>query len=149
TAPSLMRRTEQPRACPGKQALIASRFARLLAGQEHTKDYARRFFIALAHNCQWDACFRDAEYWAREGLKLFPRDIDLLLAVGSVLEESATLSADVTTFENPTQPPRFREDARAETRRQERAAQYRQARGRYEDAIAVDDGNALARVRLG
>jgi len=144
-----MRRTEQPRLCPGKQALIASRYAGLLAWQEETKSYARRFFVALAHKCQWDCCLPDAEHWAREGIKLFPRDPELLLAVGSVLEESATLWPGGSTIENPAMPPSFREVARAEAAARERVARYRQARALYEDAIAADDGLTPARVRLG
>jgi hypothetical protein len=157
----VMRRTEQPRVCPGKQVLIASRYAGLLAWQEETKGFARRFFVALSHNCQWDCCLLNAERWARDGLKLFPRDPELLLAVGSVLEESATLWPGGSTVENPganwvPRPPRlprspssFHEVARADAAERERVARYRQARALYEDAIAADDGLTLARVRLG
>src|SRR5258708_1931157 len=97
----VMRRTEQPRVCPGKQVLIASRYAHLLAWQEETKSFAHRFFLAVAHECQWDCCLLEAERWAREGLTLFPRDPELLLAAGSVLEESATLWPGGSTVENP------------------------------------------------
>jgi hypothetical protein len=83
--PGVLRRTEELRRCPGRQTLIASRYARLLAVEQDrdTLSFARRFFVALAHKCQWDACFDDADYWAREGLKLFPRDPELLFAGGS------------------------------------------------------------------
>jgi tetratricopeptide (TPR) repeat protein len=103
----------------------------------------------LAHSCQWDCCLLDAERWAREGLKLFPRDPELLLAVGSVLEESATLWRGGFTVENPAMPSALREVARAEAAERERVARYRQARALYEDAIASDDGLTLAKVRLG
>src|SRR5438445_1344814 len=139
--------TEQPRRCPGTQAGIAARYASLLAWHEKTKSFARRFFVALAHSCQWDACLLEAQRWAREGLKLFPRDAELLLAVGSALEESATIWTGGSTVESPAMPPRFREAAR--TAAAERAARYRQARSLFEDAIAADDGLTLARVRLG
>jgi tetratricopeptide (TPR) repeat protein len=139
--------TEQPRRCPGRQAAIAARYASLLAWHEETKGFARRFFVALAHSCQWDACLLEAQHWAREGLKLFPRDARLLLAVGSALEESATVWAGGSTVENPAVPPRFREAAHAAAG--ERVARYRQARSFFEDAIASDDGLTLARVRLG
>jgi tetratricopeptide (TPR) repeat protein len=139
--------TEQPRRCPGKQAAIAARYAGLLAWHEETRSFARRFFAALAHSCQWDACLLEAQRWAREGLKLFPRDAELLLAVGSALEESATVWAGGSTVENPAMPPRFREPTHAAAL--ERVARYRQARSLFQDAIASDEGLTLARVRLG
>src|SRR3989442_11582765 len=117
---------EEPRRCPGKQAAIAGRYASLLAWHDETKGFARRFFVALAHSCQWDACLLEAQRWAREGLKLFPRDAELLLAVGSTLEESATIWTGGSTVESPAMPPRFREAAR--TAAAERAARYRPAR---------------------
>jgi tetratricopeptide (TPR) repeat protein len=149
--PGVARRTEEPRKCPGRQTLIATRYARLLAAEQDkdTKGFARRFFIALADKCQWDACFDDADYWAREGLNLFPRDPDLLLAVGSVLEETATLGVTVPTVEDPSLPTRVREEARAKAGERERVGRLRQARALYEDVLAADDGLVLARVRLG
>jgi len=139
--------TEQPRRCPGKQAEIAARYASVLAWHEETRSFARRFFLALANSCQWDACFLEAQRWAREGLKLFPRDAELLLSAGSTIEESATTWAGGSVVENPALAPRFREAARAAAL--ERAAQFRQAQYRFEEALASDDGLTLARVRRG
>jgi tetratricopeptide (TPR) repeat protein len=139
--------TEQPRRCPGRQAGIAARYASLLAWHEETKSFARRFFLALAHSCQWDACFLDAKRWAGEGLKLFPREAELLLAVGSAIEESATVWTGGSTVENTAIPPHFREAAHAAA--VERVTRYRQARSFFEDAIAADDGLTLARVHVG
>jgi tetratricopeptide (TPR) repeat protein len=138
---------EQPRRCPGKQAAIAARYARLLAWQEETKGFARRFFIALAHRCQWDACLPESVRWAREGLKLFPRDAELLLAAGSALEESATIWTGGVTVESPAMRSRHREAARAAA--SERQELYRQAGAFFEDAIAADNDLNLARLRLG
>jgi hypothetical protein len=139
--------TEQRRRCPGTQAAIAARYAVLLAWHEETRSFARRFFVALAHSCQWDACLRDAARWAREGLKLFPRDTELLVAAGSALEESATVWTGGATAENPAMAAQFREAAHAAAL--ERVSLYRQARSFFEDAIASDDGLTMARVRLG
>ena len=139
--------TEQPRRCPGKQAEIAARYASVLAWHEETRSFARRFFVALANSCQWDACLLEAQRWAREGLKLFPRDAELLLSVGSTIEESATTWAGGSVVENPALAPRFREAARAAAL--ERAAQFRQAQYCFEEALASDDGLTLARVRRG
>lgn len=139
--------TEQPRRCPGKQVDIAARYARLLAGNERTTGFARRFFVALAHRSQWDACFPEAQRWAREGLKLFPRDPELLLAAGSVLEESATIWTGAPTVVSPAMAPRYRASARDAAA--ERAERYKEARAFFEDAVAADDGLILARIRLG
>jgi tetratricopeptide (TPR) repeat protein len=139
--------TEQPRRCPGRQAEIAARYAALLAASDDSRGFARRFFLALAHRCQWDACLPEAERWAREGLKLFPRDTELLLAAGSALEESATIWTGGPTAERPGMPARGREAARAAA--MERSARYRQARSLFEEAIAADEGLILARVHLG
>jgi tetratricopeptide (TPR) repeat protein len=139
--------TEQPRRCPGKQAEIAARYASVLAWHEETRSFARRFYVALANSCQWDACLLEAQRWAREGLKLFPRDAELLLSVGSAIEESATTWASGSVVENPALAPRFHEAARAAAL--ERAAQFRQAQYRFEEALASDDGLTLARVRRG
>jgi tetratricopeptide (TPR) repeat protein len=149
--PGVLRRSEEPRQCPGRQTLIASRYARLLAFEQDrdTLSFARRFFVALAHKCQWDACFDDSEYWAREGLKVFPRDPELLFAVGSVLEERATLWTAVSTVEDPSRPTGVREEARAEEGERERVGRLRQARVIYEDVLAADDGLVLAKIRLG
>jgi tetratricopeptide (TPR) repeat protein len=139
--------TEQPRRCPGRQAEIAARYAALLAVSDDSRDFARRFFLALAHRCQWDACLTEAQRWAREGLKLFPRDAGLLLAAGSALEESATIWTGGPTAERPGMPARDREVALAAA--MERSARYRQARSLFEEAIAADEGLAVARVHLG
>ena len=139
--------TEQPRRCPGPQAAIAARYAGLLAWHEETKSFARRFFVALAHGCQWDACLPEAQRWAREGLKLFPRDAELLLAAGSALEEAATVWGGGSTTEKPGMAPRFHDAARAAV--EERVARFRQAQSFFQEAIAADDGLTLARVRLG
>jgi len=138
---------EQPTRCPGKQAAIAARYAALLAGHEETQGFARRFFAALAHRCQWNACLPEAQRWAREGVKLFPRDAPLLLAAGSALEEAATLWGGGSTVQRSHMSPAYREAAR--TAAGQREGLYRQARGFFEDAIVADEGLALARVHLG
>ena len=137
---------EQPRPCPGRHAGIAARYARLLAWRTETKDFARRFFVALAHRSQWDACLPDAQRWAGEGLKLFPRDPELLLAAGSALEQSATLWLGVSVA-SPGMTTGYRQAAmRAAS---ERRALLERARGMFADATASDPEFVPARVRLG
>jgi len=49
---------EQPRPCPGWQARLAGRYAALLARLPDTRDFARRFFLAMAQRCQWTTAWR-------------------------------------------------------------------------------------------
>ena len=137
---------EHARPCPGRHAGIAARYARLLSWRPETKDLSRRFFLALAHRSQWDACLPDAQRWAGEGLKLFPRDPDLLVAAGSALEEAATvwLGASVATA---AMSPSYRQAAlQAASQRREL---YTRARAMFADAAAAAPELAVARVRLG
>ena len=85
--------TEQTRPCSGEQARRAGQIAAILAGRSDTRDFARRFFLAMANRSQWDFCLDTAQQWARDGLAHFPRDPALLLALGATLEEKATLAA--------------------------------------------------------
>lgn len=139
--------TEQPRGCPGKQADLAGRYAALLARWPETRDFARRFFLATALRCQWDFCLEPALRWAKDGLKLFPRDPPLLLTAGSVLEESATL-ADVKSAEGLAG---LRQRQRDEVQGALAARQQRfsEARQHFREALEADPTLTLARVRLG
>jgi len=139
--------TEQPRTCPGKQAELAGRYAALLARWPETRDFAKGFFLTVAHRCQWDFCLEAALRWARDGLKLFPRDAPLLLAVGSVLEESATL-ADVKSMEG-TGGLRQRDRDALQAGLAARGQRFKEARHHFEEALAADPELTLARVRLG
>jgi tetratricopeptide (TPR) repeat protein len=137
---------EHPRACPGAQAEIAARYARFLARNPEGKDFARRFFLAMAHISHWDACLPAARRWAEAGLKVFPRDADLLLAAGSAAEQEANLRGDLTLLPfDPTTRGR-------ETVREEVATKwnlFEEARRRYEDALLSNPGLVPARLRLG
>ena len=137
---------EQPRPCPGRHADIAARYARLLAWRTETKDFARRFFVALAHRSHWDACLPDAQRWAGEGLKLFPRDPELLLAAGSALEQSATLWLGVS-IADPAMTTSYRQAALHSA--SERRTLLERARGMFADATASDPEFVQARIRLG
>lgn len=122
---------EQPRLCPAEGAQRAGRIAALLAARGPTRDFARRFFLAMAHHAQWDFCLEAALQWGRNGLDLFPQDPMLLLAVGATLEEQASLGAVPGA-------------AWAE-----RARRFREAERTLALAITADPGLAEARVRLG
>ena len=123
---------EQIPQCPGPHARIAGRYAALLARDPETRDFARRLFLARAQQWQLKACFEDALRGARDGLALFPRDAELLLTAGSVLEERAVLATS-----SGGEAARLRRDW------------LNQARRELTDAVTSDPDLALARVRLG
>ncbi len=120
--------TEQPRGCPAEQARRAGQIASILAQRHGTRDFARRFFLAMAQRCQWDFCLQAALQWGRDGLARFPGDASLLLAVGAGLEEQATLGAG---------------------RKAQRRSCFLEARRFLSEAIAADPTLTEASVRLG
>jgi tetratricopeptide (TPR) repeat protein len=124
---------EQLMRCPGFHARIAREYAATLARDVETRDFARRFFLATTLGWQLDACFEDALAQAHAGLELFPRDAELFLAAGSVLEERATLP--IAGDKSDTAP--VREDW------------LKNARSELASAISNDPDLALARLRLG
>lgn len=132
---------EQQRQCPGPFARLAGRLARLLSRRPATTDFARRFLRMVVTSCQWDACFDAAERWAGEAIELFPRDAELLLARGSVREESATLGTRTLPVTDAASASSLAAGARE--------TGLRKARRDLEDALAIDAGLGLARVRLG
>jgi tetratricopeptide (TPR) repeat protein len=139
-------RTEQPRPCPGPQAGRAQQIAAVLAARDSGRDFARRFFLARSQRSQWDFCLDAAARTARDGLELFPRDPELLLTLGSVLEEDATQLIVFTTRPGaPRSGPRLTvADQLAERRRR-----FGEARRHLTDAVAADPTSSEARVRLG
>jgi tetratricopeptide (TPR) repeat protein len=137
---------EHARPCPGPQAAVAARFATTLALGGANRPFAQRFFLALTRVSQWDACLSAAEKWAREGLKLLPDDPELHLAVGSAIEENATVGWD-ESIPNPFPAPRYRAGARLDVAN--RRFLLEDARRHYENALAADDGLHAARLHLG
>jgi tetratricopeptide (TPR) repeat protein len=126
-------REETPR-CPGPHARIAGRYAAILARDPETQDFARRFFLTTALLWQHRACFEDAALEARAGLELFPREAQLLLTSGSVLEERAILTASSLGNGGPSASSQD---------------WFKEARRDFTLAIALDPDLVLARVRLG
>ncbi len=133
--PEPVGREELPR-CPGAHARIAGRYAAVLARDSATRDFARRFFLTTALLWQHRACFDDALLQARAGIELFPRDAELLLTAGCVLEEKAFLTTVSSRDAFPSAlalPQEWFKDARRD----------------LADAVAIDPDLVLARVRLG
>ena len=132
---------EQSHGCPGPLATIAGRFARVLARSAPQGDFARRFFRMVVTSCQWDACFDAAERWAGEAIALYPLDAELLLARGSVREESATLARESPSAGVPGSVEPSAEAVRREG--------WKHARRDLEEALRLDPGLGLARLRVG
>lgn len=154
---------EQPPTCSGRHARRASQFAELLALRVDGRDFARRFYLAMAQRAQWDACLDEVfELWGRGGLERFPDDPELLLVVGSSHEKRARL-----TDGNPApalrDALRFLEPAAAAARAsatayihlgrvQWRLDRLEEARRTLEAAVALDgeaDDRYLAHLFLG
>ena len=142
--PPLPGEVELPRRCPGPMARLAGRLARVMSRKLETAGFARRFFRMVVLQCQWDACFGDAERWAGDAILSFPRDTELLIARGSVREEVATIGSPCPTpasLELAT--PLATKIASARRDRLEKARQD------FADALAIDPGLGFARLRLG
>jgi tetratricopeptide (TPR) repeat protein len=108
-----------------------------------TADFARRFFRMVVLQCQFDACFEEAEAWAANAIELFPRDGDLLLARGSVREELATIGWARAAPSGAAAASETAADAGA------RRQKFEEARQDFEDALVAEPGLGFARVRLG
>jgi tetratricopeptide (TPR) repeat protein len=139
--------TEQTRPCSGEQARRAGQIAAILAGRDGTRDFARRFFLAMANRSQWDFCLDTAQQWALEGLALFPRDPDLLLALGSTLEEKATLAA--LPSGSPTLLSGFRRTRGVTDPTGDRTRWFDEAERILAAAVTADPQMVEARIRLG
>ena len=132
---------EQGRRCPGPTAALAERLARVLSRDAAASGFARRFFRMAVVSCQWDACFADAEHWANSAIQLFPLDAELLAVRGSVREELAPIGwPRATAILEPVDPAAADASARREW--------FEKARRDLADALAVDPGLGLARLRL-
>lgn len=118
---------EQPPPCGGRHAERALQYAELLAVRERTREFARRFVLAMTWRAEWDACLYQARTWARNGLASFPDDPDLLLALGVSYEKAARLG----------------------TGRSDRKRLLSEARRHLSRAVAAAPDRRPARVHLG
>lgn len=139
--------TEQSRPCSGEQARRAGQLAAILAARDGSRDFARRFFLAMANRSQWDFCLDAAQQWARDGLAHFPGDPDLLLALGSTLEEKATLAA--LPPGTPTLLSGFRRTRGVTDPTGDRTRWFGEAERILSVAVSADPQMVEARIRLG
>jgi Tfp pilus assembly protein PilF len=138
---------EQPGGCPGRHADLAARCAALLVRWPETRDFGRRFFLAASHAAQWNACLAEGLRFARDGLKLFPRDAGLLLAAASVLEQRAAMAP--LTLRDGSAGMRAAERDERQGALAARERELQEARRDLADAVAAAPELLLARVRLG
>lgn len=139
--------TEQSRPCTGEQARRAGQIAAILTARGDAREFARRFFLAMAQRNQWDFCLDTAQQWARDGLAHFPRDAALLLALGSTLEEKATLAALPPS--TPTLLSGFRRTRGVTDPTGDRTRWFGDAERILSAAVAADPRMVEARIRLG
>jgi hypothetical protein len=142
--PPLPGEVELPRRCPGPTAGLAGRLARVMSRNALTSGFARRFFRMVVLQCQWDACFADAEHWGSDAILSFPLDTELLIARGSVREELATIG-----FPSSTPAELMLDMPRATAIAVARRDWLEKARRDFADTLQIDPGRGFARLRLG
>jgi len=108
--------------------------------------FLKPVYLAMARQAQWSHCHAQSLLWARAGLKWFPKDGPLLMAVGIATETSAffTLAPAPRTLTAPSSVQRLRDAAATSLR-----AQWENARRAFEDTLAAAPDLTEARLRLG
>lgn len=76
-----------PQCRSGENARIVRRLSAHLAGVDETAhQFLRWLFLGVARFSHWSHCLALAREWAREGTRLFPRDSQLWLTLGVIVE---------------------------------------------------------------
>jgi tetratricopeptide (TPR) repeat protein len=144
--PLLITGERAPTCGPPVQAQLAETALALLLGDEEGREFARRWYLAMALRSIGDVCFIEGRQWAATGLKKFPKDKELLLARG-VVDEAAVALTSPTPPNTATLNPFDRERVR-ELEMEARAVLVEACRF-FEQALAVDPGLEEARLHLG
>jgi len=140
--------SEQEASCgTGRQAQVVERLAAmLLLVDPQAKVFLRRFYLGMARRAHWSHCLREAEQWARAGLKRLPKDGALLLTVGTVLDTTASLTLAPAPRTATLGPEALRQ---FEAQTNKRNVLWVSVRRALEDAVAADPDLHEARLRLG
>lgn len=140
--------SEQEAICgTGKQAQVVERLAGMLVLVDpEAKAFLRRFYVAIARHAHWSHCFRQAEQWARNGLKRLPRDGSLLLTLGIGLETAAFLTS-VPAPRSAVLGPQALRQFEAQTAKL--SGLWETVQRIFEEAVAVEENLHEARLRLG
>lgn len=124
----------------------AERLAEFVLLQPNGPEFVRRFYLAAALQAHTRGCFLDARRWSRVGLRRFPKDALLNLALGTTTESVAFVTPPPRSLRpNPTT---------AQVKQAQGAAsQYRdlweESRRAFEEAVGADPSLDEAGLRLG
>lgn len=127
---------------------LATRLAEALSGSPRHRPFARRLCLALALRAYRESRWVRALDLARKGLRLFPRDAELLLVIASV-EESAGYLRLLPPTAQPSQFERGSLTARDLWDRTEEQRHLAEAERALVAAIEADPALFEARLRLG
>lgn len=116
--------------------------AALLVARQDSREFARRWYLAMAARSHQDLCVRDVRAWTRPGLRWFPRDPELLLAWGKAEEAAGSVGMTMNTAR--LDGPAIDHHAREVIEKP-----LRDARQALAQAVAVDPARLEARLRLG
>lgn len=128
---------QPPPSCgTGPQARVVERLADLLLLVDPTAgDFLLRFYLGTARQAHWSHCLGTAQYWARAGLRRFPKDSLLLLTLGIAAEN------DAFHLRAPT--------AHSAGISSKQRSLWEEAQRIFEDALAAEPVLHEARLRLG
>ena len=116
----------------------------LMVQSDSSREFGRRWLIAMSLQSHWDLCLDDVVSWTREGLKWFAKDGELLLLQGTAHEVAGSLM--VVPAIDFTSPSQMR-NAVSGTGRQR--LELTEARAVFEAALRADPELHEARLRLG
>ena len=131
----------------GVHAGLAAEIVPLLMGELEGREFARRWYLAMALRAHGRFCLSDALRWAQKGLKWFPKDAGLLLASGTTDEALGSLPSWSRDRLGDMLTTRQRREATSAVSAQRRHLEY--ARRSFEHALAADADLTEARLRLG
>ena len=110
------------------------------------REFARRWYVAMALRSLGDLCFEEGRQWALSGLKRFARDKELLLARGLLAEALATVARLRQSSPAGASP---RELDQVRQQQLERHAALGEAGRTFEQALATDPTFEEAALHLG
>lgn len=109
-------------------------------------EFLRPFYLGMSRQARWSHCSVESALWARSGLRMYPNDVPLTMALGVALETGAFF----TLAPSPSTPAGGAVLARqgAQLKMQIHSLEEG-ARQAFEKAARADPNLAEAKVRLG
>jgi hypothetical protein len=135
-----------PTCGPPVHALFAERALGGLLADAQGREFARRWYVAMALRSLGDLCFEEGRRWAMAGLKRFAKDKELLLARGLLAEAIATITqlrAPAAASATPGEIDQLREQQAAGR------SLLTEAAGSFQQALAADPAGPEASLHLG